>query len=53
MNAPQIIFIVLASIELLVHAHKHGQSRGKFNIGMALLNTAFTVGLLWWGGFFG
>jgi len=52
MGAPQIIFIVIASIELLVHAIKHGEIR-EFNISMRIIDTTLMVGLLFWGGFFG
>ena len=52
MKAPQIIFIVLVGLELLMHANKHGQPRENYNILIALFNAVITVGLLWWGGFF-
>ena len=52
MGTPQIIFIVIASIELLVHAAKHGERR-EFNIFAKIIDTAVLVGLLIWGGFFG
>ena len=51
MGIPQIIFIVIASIEVLVHAIKHGEHR-EFNIFVRLIDTALMVGLLFWGGFF-
>lgn len=53
MNAPQIIVIVLLSIDVLVIAHLHGQEKtSKYNIFTTLISTALTVLLLNWGGFF-
>ena len=53
MGAPQIIFIVIWSINLACHALKHGEPRtDKYNVLAAIISLGLNVLLLWWGGFF-
>ena len=53
MGAPQIIMIVIFSISLTLSMLDHGKPKtGKESFFAALVNTAITVGLLIWGGFF-
>ena len=51
MEAPQIIMIVLMTVNTVVAALKHEDHGRKYNFVAALLDTPITVGLLWWGGF--
>ena len=54
MEAPQIIYLVLTFLTFLIHAFKHGQPRDDdYNIGYQTINVALSLGLLYWGGFFG
>jgi hypothetical protein len=53
MGAPQIIYIVLTALGLLLVAEKHGKVPEKpENLWTSLFATAIVVGLLIWGGFF-
>ena len=52
MNAPQIIFVILAVIELLITAAKQGQPKGEYSIGEKIIDVGIMSGLLYWGGFF-
>jgi len=53
MKAPQIIYLVLVGIQLLMTAHKHGEMKmDKHNIWTTILNAIFASLLLYWGGFF-
>lgn len=52
MKAPQIIVIILLGIGLSIAARRHGEQEKK-SFWYTLINTAITVGLLWWGGFWG
>jgi hypothetical protein len=52
-KAPQIIMIVLLSINIVIALMKHGEPRNdKYSVWVALINAAINVALLWWGGFF-
>jgi len=54
MKAPQIIYIVLLGIALLLSANKHGQlKKGTWSFWTELVSTFLHLGLLYWGGFFG
>jgi len=54
MNAPQIIWIVLAALGIGIHMAKHGQpEQGTYCFFTQSICVAFTAGLLYWGGFFG
>jgi len=54
MGTPQWIYLVLVTLTWLVHAFKHGQPRDdSYNIGGQSLNVIISLGLLYWGGFFG
>lgn len=52
MGVPQIIWVSLAGISLLIHANKHGQKRD-YNFWTDLVGTIASLALLTWGGFFG
>ena len=52
MGAPQIIWIILTAIGLLLVANQHGKERGKNNFWASLLAAGISIGLLIWGGFF-
>ena len=53
MRAPQIIFLVLFGIELLMEAYKHGETKmEKHSIWRKLLNGILTLAVLYWGRFF-
>lgn len=52
MGAPQIILIVLASINLLYVAHIHGEPRENWNFWELVGEDITIIGLLIWGGFF-
>lgn len=52
MEAPQIIYLLLAAISLLLAANKHGEERTPTNFWDVLLAATIAIGLLWWGGFF-
>lgn len=52
MHAPQIIYIVLVGIGLLITAAKHGEPKGDYNIGVQIIADGLMIGLLIWGGFF-
>lgn len=54
MNAPQVVMIVMLSINFAVNLIKHGEpEKGKHNVFTSLFSIAITVGLLYWGGFWG
>lgn len=53
MSAPALIWLALAFIGLLAHAHDHGKpKKGKDSFWIALVATSLVAGLLYWGGFF-
>ena len=52
MKAPQIIVIILFTVEFVITAIKHGESKDDYNIVMTILDIATFAGLLIWGGFF-
>lgn len=52
MGAPQIILIILLSVDLLLVANKHGKPRENYNVWTVIFSTALFIGLLLWGGFF-
>jgi hypothetical protein len=52
-QAPEIIYIVLASLSLGITAVKNGEPRkGKINFAAVIISQALTFGILYWGGFF-
>ncbi len=51
MGSPQIIYIVLTGIGLLIAANKHGES-DEYSIWVSLAGAGLGLGLLYWGGFF-
>jgi len=54
MKTPQIIYLALSALEIACAGYLHGKPKtGEYNIGITLLNTMLTLGLLAWGGFFG
>lgn len=52
MSTPALIYLALTLLGLGVVLAKHGQPRPDYNIGVTLVNTAISIGLLYWGGFF-
>ena len=53
MGIPQILFIVLCAIVLLLAAHLHGEpKKGNYNFFKSFIAEAIPAGLLIWGGFF-
>lgn len=53
MRAPQIIWIVMVGINMLISASKHGQKRqGEYSIFTDIIAVGISIGLLYWGGFF-
>ena len=53
MGAPQIILIVLISIQLLANAYMHGKPRdGKHNMFTSLVDDGLLIWILIAGGFF-
>lgn len=54
MGAPQIIYVVLIALSLGIHLARHGEPRNaRFSIWSGLVNASASIGLVWWGGFFG
>jgi hypothetical protein len=53
MHAPQILWIIGATVGLTASLLTHGQERKPENFWAQLIATTMTVGLLIWGGFFG
>jgi hypothetical protein len=53
MRAPQIIMIVLLSLEFAIGISNHGKAREeKYNAGVTLASIGILAGILIWGGFF-
>jgi hypothetical protein len=53
MGAPQIIWIVMASVNLLLTAYLHGKPKdGNHNIWLTILGSIIMLSLLIGGGFF-
>ena len=51
--APQIIYLSIIFVNLLLIANQHGKERkGKHNIWISLISAVLTILLLLWGGFF-
>lgn len=51
--APQIIFLTMVLISLLLEANRHRQPKqGNNSFWVALVATIISLGLLYWGGFF-
>lgn len=53
MQAPQITFIVLATIGGTVSLVNHGKPKGDYNFIAWLVAAGIEIGVLYWGGFFG
>lgn len=54
MHWPQVVWICLVSINLLVHLTKDGEPRtDKYSLAESMLNACIMGWLLWAGGFFG
>lgn len=49
---PQIIFMSLVFISLLIVANKHGKEQRPYNFWTTLVSTLITLTLLYLGGFF-
>ena len=52
MSLPAIIYLALTLLGLLAAAHLHGRTT-TVNFPARAVGTAITMGLLYWGGFFG
>jgi hypothetical protein len=50
--APQIIYLSLVFIGLLIAANQHGKERTPHNFWVTLVATVTTLFLMYWGGFF-
>lgn len=50
--APQIIYLALVFIEMLLVAYLHGKPRKPYNFWDSFIGFAITITLLAWGGFF-
>ena len=51
--APQIIYIVLVLINLVMFGYRHGKPKtGNHNIWVDLIAITLVIALLYWGGFF-
>ena len=54
MHAPQIITMVLLSMNVGMNLIKHGEPKDDhYSFPIALASAGINVALLWWGGFFG
>jgi len=53
LHVPQIIWLVLVIYGTAYALVNHGKPRPPYNIWIDLVSTAISLGLLWWGGFFG
>ena len=54
MGIPQIIIVILYALNVGITLTKHGEPKeGNYNVFSTLIGTAISVGILWWGGFFG
>jgi hypothetical protein len=49
---PQIIYLSLVFMGLLIGANQHGKERTPHNFWNTLVATIITISLLYWGGFF-
>lgn len=53
MGTPQIIFIALSIVSLLLSANMHGKERtGKHNFWVTFIRVVIMYSILYWGGFF-
>lgn len=50
---PQATFVILLLLSNGISMAKHGQPRGNYDAVSALIGTALSLSLLYWGGFFG
>lgn len=54
MGIPQVIFVILITMDITVDICCHGQPKqGKYSVWCALIQNSLLTALLWWGGFFG
>jgi hypothetical protein len=53
LHAPQLVFLLVVIMELIIFTVKHGQSRDDYNAFVKVLDLAILIALLAWGGFFG
>lgn len=54
MGIPQIIIVILYALNVGIALAKHGEPKeGNYNVFFTLIGAAISVGILWWGGFFG
>ena len=54
MGIPQVIFVILVTMDITVDMCWHGKKlEGKHNVLLTAATNALLIGLLYWGGFFG
>jgi hypothetical protein len=51
-HAPQLVFVVLLFLGLIVAIVKHGEKRSDYSAFVTFFDTMITLALLYWGGFF-
>lgn len=54
MNTPQIIYLTITAVGLLIEANQHGKPKGpgNHNFWVTAVSTAICLSILYWGGFF-
>ena len=53
MGVPQIIYIILITAGVVINIVKHGEAKKPYNAPETIIATIISVGLMYWGGFFG
>jgi hypothetical protein len=52
LHAPQIVYLSIMFVALLLSAALHGKPRSNINFWTDLVSSALTIALMYWGGFF-
>ncbi len=52
MKAPQLTFLLLILVGLLIAANQHGKERKPTDFWTTLIATSLEISILYWGGFF-
>ena len=50
---PQILFIAIVVLNLIIAVIKHGEERTRYNAYTTALDVTIFISILYWGGFFG
>tara|TARA_R100000664_G_C2723639_1_gene116286 strand:+ start:578 stop:733 length:156 start_codon:yes stop_codon:yes gene_type:complete len=50
---PQILFLAIMVLNLVIAVLKHGEERTKYNAYTTTLDVTLLASILYWGGFFG